>query len=169
MYIRSNFLMLRSMYPSKIISFFIIAVAFIGVSCSKHNENKLNKKDQFITYEELHPDARTFISDHFSAYSVDKIKVKPRDADEYYKVYFSGCRLKIEFNRNGEWQEVDGKHASIPTSFIIPEILDYVSSNYPSIALESIDRKRYGYKVELLNDVELRFNAQGTFLGVDHD
>jgi len=148
----------------------IVILAFVWVSCTKYEDksSKKHKSEQLISYEELHSEARAFIKDHFSNYTIDKIRVKPHDSKEYYKVYFSGCSLKIEFNRNGEWQEVDGKHSPIPTSFILTEILNYITSNYPNVAIESIDKKWNGFKVELLNDVELRFDTTGKFLGVDH-
>jgi len=121
-----------------------------------------------INYDELHPDARAFIQNHFSTYIIDRIRIKPNDAQEYYKVYFSGCKLKIEFDRNCEWREVEGKHSAIPKSFIMPEIVDYVVANYDNSPIESIDKKWNGFKVELINGIELRFNSTGTFLGVDH-
>jgi len=150
----------------RLVSIFSLVLAFVMLACAKH-DGKTYKKEQLISYEELHPDARAFITDHFSSYTIDRIKVKPRESNEYYKVYFSGCSLKIEFNRNGEWTEVDGKHTAIPTTFILPAIMDYLNANYPYTGVESIDKKRNGFKVELLNGLDIRFNHQGAFLKID--
>jgi len=149
----------------KVISAIWLLVAFVGISCSNEDDNK--KQEQLISFEELHQEAKTFIDEHFSNFTVNRIKTKSHSTDEYYKVYFSE-RLEIEFDVNGNWTEIDGNHTAIPTSFINPTILDYLNTNYPSIQIESIDKKWYGFKVKLFNRTKLRFDQQGNFTGLDY-
>jgi len=153
------------MKSSKIISAICFLIAIAGTSCSSNDDNK--KQESIILYEELHQDAKTFINEHFNDFTISKIKTKPHKTNEYYKVYFAE-RLKIEFNIDGVWVEVDGNHYSIPTSFINSSIMDYINTNYPSVQVESIDKKWYGFKVKLLNLTELNFDQQGNFSGVNY-
>jgi len=149
----------------KIISAICFFISLMETSCSNNDDNK--KQEPLISYEELHKDAKTFISEHFNDFIISKIKTKPHNTNEYYKVYFTEP-LKIEFNIDGVWVEVDGNHYPIPTSFIKPTIMDYLNTNYPSVQVESIDKKWYGFKVKLLNRTELKFDQEGNFSGVNY-
>jgi pectin methylesterase-like acyl-CoA thioesterase len=51
---------------------------------------------------------------------------------------------------------------------IIPEpILQYVKTSFPGTMITKIDKERYGYDVELSNDIDLKFNYQGMIIGMD--
>ena len=53
-------------------------------------------------------------------------------------------------------------------SGIVPaKIAGYVAEHYPSSGIEKIEHKRYGYEVELTNDLDMKFGADGRFLGID--
>jgi len=148
------------MRTSKIIVAIYFLMAFAGTSCSNDDDKK---QEQLISYESLHQEAKTFIDSYFSNFTINKIRTKSHDSDEYYKVYFAE-RLEIEFSIDGIWTEVDGNHTAIPTAFINSTILDYLNTNYPSNPVESIDREWYGFKIKLLNGTKLRFDQQGNFL-----
>jgi len=153
------------MKASKIITAICFLIAFAGTSCSNNDNDK--EQEQLISPQELHQEAKTFIEEHFSDFTIHKVRTKLHSTDEYYKVYFVE-RMEIEFNVNGVWTEVDGNNSAIPTSFINSAILDYLTTNYPSVPIESIDRKWYGFKVKLLNRTKLRFDQQGGFSGMDY-
>jgi hypothetical protein len=82
------------------------------------------------------------------------------------------CRLnngtKVEFDKNGEWKKVDCEMMTVVPAAIIPDaIKQYVSSTFADSPIIKIEKERYGYKVELANDLELMFNKQGAFMGMD--
>lgn len=69
----------------------------------------------------------------------------------------------------GEWVDVDAPVNMIILDGIAPEtIVNYIEENYPEYGINEISKETYGYGGELVNNVELRFNAQGEFLGVDY-
>lgn len=85
--------------------------------------------------------------------------------DGYDIVFADGT--KIEFAHDGTWKEVSAKTSSVPNSIVPEQILGYIKDNFNSSPVIQIERKRYGYKVELASKQELKFNKQFVFLGLD--
>ena len=73
---------------------------------------------------------------------------------------------KVEFDMQGEWERVGRKKTGVPAKLIPPAIIQYVKANYPDDVVSKLSRKPYGYKIELSNDMDLRFNLQGQFIEV---
>lgn len=53
---------------------------------------------------------------------------------------------------------------ALPTGFIHPGIINFVSLNFPDQEINEISREYYGYEVELTNEVELNFNTNGNII-----
>ena len=93
-----------------------------------------------------------------------------RDAgffDRDYEVYLSDG-TNVEFVRKGEWDKVDCRMRTVPSDIVPNEIARYVQTAYPREKIVKIDRKRYGYKVELSNDLELKFNRSGMLVDMNY-
>ena len=74
---------------------------------------------------------------------------------------------RFEFDKNGNWDKVDCHHAAVPAAIIPASIAKYVKANFPDSQIVKIDKERGGYDIELSNDLDLKFNAKGKFLGID--
>ncbi|MBI6116254.1 PepSY-like domain-containing protein [Salegentibacter maritimus] len=60
--------------------------------------------------------------------------------------------------------------AHVETSTLPQSILDYITVNYPGLTIvEAEIEDNQNFEIELSNDTELIFNAQGEFLGVDDE
>lgn len=46
-------------------------------------------------------------------------------------------------------------------------IAEYVKAKFPDIPITMISRKWYGFEVELMDDLDLRFDKDGAFIGFD--
>lgn len=46
-------------------------------------------------------------------------------------------------------------------------MVQYIETNYPDSEICEIDKERYGYSVELANDLYLQFDTQGKLVGVN--
>lgn len=46
-------------------------------------------------------------------------------------------------------------------------MVQYIETNYPDSEICKVYKERYGYRVELKNDLYLQFNAQGALVGKD--
>lgn len=82
--------------------------------------------------------------------------------------------MKIDFDREGNWTEVEMlDNSAIPMEFLqkeIPTILAYVQSNYPNVLIVEVDKdSKRGFEVSLSDNIELVFNQQQEFIGVDLD
>ena len=74
---------------------------------------------------------------------------------------------KIEFDSNGAWTDVESKFTGAPTSILPKEVASYVSANYKDQKIKSVSKERYGWEIELINGLELKFDPTGKFVGID--
>ncbi len=104
----------------------------------------------------------TFVTTNFPENYIVQIS---RDYDGYEVDLNNG--YSIEFDRNGNWVEIDCERDPVPTALIPEPILAYVSANYPQNFIVQISKDNRGYDVELNNDVDLEFDTNGNFLRID--
>jgi hypothetical protein len=74
---------------------------------------------------------------------------------------------EIDFDGKGEWDSVDCKRSAVPSALVPAAIAGYVQANFPSQLIVKIDKEHYGYEVQLSNDIELKFTADGQLLAYD--
>lgn len=110
--------------------------------------------------------ARNFINRHFTRPQISYIKIDSEFLSKKYEVVLSD-RTKIEFDGDGEWEEVDGKRNNIPATIIPAHIKQYVEANYPGVSFTKIERDRGEVEVELTNRLSLTFNKKGQLIDID--
>ncbi len=110
--------------------------------------------------------AQHFLSDNFPDQTVTSVKVNPEDSLKGFKAILSD-NTEIEFWKNGNWREIDGKGKAIPTSFVVQPILDYVGKNYSKEKITQIEYHTGAIEIELTNKTELKFDTDGKFVKVD--
>ena len=110
-----------------------------------------------------------FLDKHFSQYEIDKLNYDAKDGECKVK-YKNG--IKIQFNENGDWEEIESDYTPLPKSIIDilprPTII-YIAKNYPQKAIVKVKHKSYGYKVKLADAQELNFNQAGNLIKVSSD
>lgn len=122
-----------------------------------------------VSYAELPHAGKAVIETHFDQHTVANITRKQRpDTDgTLYEVRLSNG-IEIDLDKDGNWTDIDGNRQALPDALIPAPILQYVRQQYPApLFIEGIDKEPYGYQVDLSNDVDLRFGANGNFLGID--
>lgn len=120
-------------------------------------------KDEPISDNALPSQAKTFIQQYFPSATIVSAN---KDKDEYEVVLSEGTR--IDFNKSGEWTDVNaaiGK--TIPSGFYPEEIDTYVAANFEGIGINEISKEKRGYDVELVTGTDLLFNYDGAFIGFD--
>ncbi len=123
--------------------------------------------DKVITVKELPVKAQQFVKKHFRG---DKVVLVKEDRDligKNYDVIFSNGN-NIEFDRNGEWEDIDCKSSFVPNAIVPNKIKSYVSSNYPGMRIIKIDRDRKEYGVDLSNGIELTFDKNFKLIDIDN-
>lgn len=74
---------------------------------------------------------------------------------------------EIEFNKEGEWKEVDCGHRAVPQEFVINPIRSFLQKNHKGKTVVKIDKDSNDYDVELNDGTELKFDRSGKFLRYD--
>jgi len=119
-----------------------------------------------ITLKELPATAQTFLAKHFPNQATSYIIEDKGYINTDYKVMLTGG-TEIEFNGKGNLDEADGNKKALPNSILPKAIATYIAANYKGQEIEKFEKEKSGYKVEFLNDLELKFDNAGKFLGID--
>lgn len=122
--------------------------------------------DKQITVNQLPKKAITFIDTHFKAIDVSYAKEEKELFNKNYEVIFVDGS-KVEFNKEGEWKEIDCQFSFVPTAAIPSQIVDFISKHHQGKTILEIDRDRRDYEVKLENGFELKFDMKFNFIGAD--
>lgn len=142
--------------------FSILAAAILSFGILTANADD----DTPIAVEQLPQTARTFINSHFADCRVAYAKQERDLMKVSYEVMFTDG-TKLEFDKNGEWKEVDTKSAVVPSAIVPERIRNYIHDNYPDAAIVAIDRSPRKYEIELSNGLDVKFDIHYNFIGVD--
>jgi hypothetical protein len=123
-------------------------------------------EDVAITAHKLPQEAQKFLKVHYAQNKVVSA-VHDRDIDDNDYTVIMDDGTKIEFDSSGKWESVKSRNGKIPAGIVPAKIAGYIAEHYPSIGIEKIERKRYGYEVELTNDLDVKFGSDGRFIGLD--
>lgn len=124
--------------------------------------------DKVITVNSLPATAQQFLKKHFKNAKIAIVKKENKLIRNDYEVTFANGN-KIEFDSDGNWEEIDCKATAVPASAVPAKITQYVKANYPQAKVLQIDKKRSGYEVKLSNRMELEFNKNFQLTDIDND
>ena len=142
-------------------------IVFLFISLFAMNFVAWAGNDKPIQVSEMPKAAQLFIKNHFADLSVAMAKVETDFQDKNYDVVFTNGN-KVEFDKKGNWTNVDCEHTQVPVAILPEAIRQYVTQNYPDakvLKIEVTDRK--GYDVELSNGFELEFDKRMNVIDVD--
>lgn len=122
--------------------------------------------DRPVRIEQLPARAQQFLKTHFGAVDISYAKEDSEWREHTYEVVFVDGN-KVEFNRTGEWREVDCKYTSVPQAIVPQPILGYVKENHRGQRILKIERDRRGYEVKLSGGLELKFDRNFKVTGID--
>lgn len=133
----------------------ILTMVCVGVtSCSDDDDDKL------ISDNELPVAAKSFVTTY---YPTATIKSTHKDKNEYKVRLSEGT--EIEFNKEGEWKDVDAPWGQTVAKGFYPAVIDtYLETNMRGAGINEISKERRGYDVELLNGKDLLFSYEGELL-----
>ena len=125
-----------------------------------------NAQKTVIAKEALPANAQTFLKSHFGTKKPSYIIEDKELLSTEYKVQFDN-KTEIEFDKKGNWREVDGNGDKIPSSIIPKKIASYVKTNFRKEKITKIEIGTFGYETKLTNGLELKFNLKGDFTKID--
>ena len=85
-----------------------------------------------------------------------------------YKVALSDG-VVIEFNKRGEWKEIDGNGKPLPESVIPEAVRKTVQKRFSGRAVTSISLDRDNYELKLDNGLEVELTGSGKIVDIDKD
>lgn len=133
----------------KLTNILLLSVAFLLMTaCSEEN---------------LPQRSQDFINKYFPENSIVLVEVDDEEDAKEYEVWLNDG-TKIEFDMQGEWYRVSRKKSGVPASMMPAPIVQYIQTNYAGNVVTKYSRKDYGYKVELSDDIDLRFTKQYQFI-----
>nr|WP_294480121.1 PepSY-like domain-containing protein [uncultured Bacteroides sp.] len=123
--------------------------------------------DKPIQVTQMPQTAQQFIKQHFAD---SKVALAKMESDFFYKSYeviFTDGN-KVEFDKKGDWTEVDCKYGAVPVAVIPAAIKQYVTTNYPDANILKIERDKKDYEVKLSNRIELKFDLNFNLIDIDN-
>lgn len=124
--------------------------------------------DKPIAFEQTPVAAQQFIKTHFPQAKVLYAKVDQDVFDRTYDVVMADGS-QVEFNKNGEWTEVDCLQVAVPAAIVPQQIKTWVASQYAGQQIVSISRDKRGYDIKLSNRFEVEFDQNFQLIDLDVD
>lgn len=137
----------------------IFLMTFIGLfmtSCSA--------QEKVISFAELPATAKTFIADYFSNETTSYV-MQDGYPTEYKVVFTSGT--KIEFDKNGNWTEVDAGKSALPDGIIPQQIKEQIVQRFPDVLICKIEKDKNTTEVKLSNGLDVKFNSAYQIIEID--
>ena len=126
--------------------------------------------EKIISESGLPVSSQNFIKTHFPGVAVAHVIIDRDSFGKSYTVYLING-FELEFERNGDWDKVDGYAQAVPQSILnlIPAgIVEHITNFFPNLEIVAIDKERFGYEIYLTGRrFELKFNHSGNFIGID--
>jgi hypothetical protein len=138
----------------------LVLVASVAAVTARAND------DRPISFTALPAKAQAFVGTHFAGIDVSYSQVDRELFGNTYEVFFVNGS-KVEFNSDGEWDNVDCLRAEVPAAIIPESIANFVRTNHPGQIIVQIDRDRRSYDIELRNGLEIKFDLRFNVIGYD--
>lgn len=119
-----------------------------------------------VTVNELPQKAQEFIKQYFPKQEVSFAKVEKDFWEKKYEIVFVSGE-KIEFDKNGNWEEVKCKFSVVPNGIVPEKIREQLSKRFPDAKVLKIERDSKGYEVELDNKLEVKYNSSFQLTDID--
>ncbi len=124
-------------------------------------------EDKPTTIDKMPQKAQMFIKKFFSTYQVAMAKVETDFLSKSYDVIFTNGD-KLEFDRKGEWTNIDCEYSAVPMDVVPPAIKTYINKNYPHAQVKQIEKDGKSYDVELSNGWEIKFDKSFRVVDLDN-
>lgn len=122
--------------------------------------------ERTIEYSQLPQKAQQFIETHFKGSEVLFVNKESGLTYTEYKVHLMNGD-EIEFTGQGEWEEIDCEHRSVPQSVIPEKIASFLKAKHPDMKVEKISRDRNKIEVDMNTGLEIVFNSDFELLRYD--
>ena len=142
---------------NKLLALGVFALVLLMTACS----------DKPVTAEQMPEPIKAFVEQNFPEQPITYAEKDIEGFGSQYDVVLSDG-TRIEFDNDNVWDKIECPMTNpVPTALIPAAIATHIQANYPDAMILKIDKEHDGYEVELANGLELKFNKQGVFTGMD--
>ncbi len=107
-----------------------------------------------------------FMKTNFPGQAISYAKIDKDFSGTKYEVRLNNG-VELDFDKSGTWDKVDCNFSAVPANLVPASIANYVKTHFAGAKIVKIDKERYGYDIELSNDLELKFNKKGQLMNID--
>ena len=122
--------------------------------------------DKPISVNALPVKAQTLLSNHFNGQKVMLATIESGVVSRSYDVVLHNG-TKLEFDKKGNFTEIDCKQGIVPAQLIPQAIKNYLKDNYAGQSVKKIEINKNEYEVELSNGLDLTFNKHFQLIDID--
>lgn len=145
----------------------IIQTALVTLVCLvTFQVSAVADNDKPVSMTQLPTTAQQLIKKHFSKKKVALAKQETGLFEKSYDVVFNNGE-KVEFDRRGNWTEIDCKMSAVPAALVPAKIAQYVKSTYPGTKILKIEKDDNRYEIKLSNRLEITFNSSFQVVDID--
>ena len=141
----------------------LFLATIVAAMCSM---NACADHDQVITFAQLPAAAQQLVNDNFNQANISYVMLDKELFGDEYKVRFQDGS-EIEFENDGSLKKVDCKLQAVPDALVPEEIRRHVSTQFPGAIIVEWGKDDRGWKAELNNKLELKYNSRLEFIGID--
>ncbi len=137
-----------------------------AVACFFMQSVSIFAGDLVVPTSQLPAAATTFVKTNFPGQTIAYAVLDREFSGTRYEVCLNNG-VELDFDKNGTWDKVDCNYDPVPAQLVPASIANYVKANFADASIVKIDKERYGYDIELSNDLELKFNKKGQLMNID--
>lgn len=142
----------------------LLLAATLTVGTSLFAQQNASKPDK----PELQEDIHIFLGNYFNGDKVKSHKVIWDGADIVAFNLILDSGTEVDFNRLGEWTEIEMAMDGPVPSGVVPEaIAVFVRTHHKGLDISEIEKVHSGYNVELTNGLDIEFTQYGELLKYD--
>ena len=141
-------------------SFFVALMALV-CSLSACADN-----DQLITFAQLPEAAQATVKQYFDEGNIAFCTMDREWFGKEYKVQFNDGS-EIKFEGDGSLHKVDCKYQAVPEALVPEVVRQQVAAQFPQAIIIEWGKDDRGWKAELNNKLELKFNSKYQMIGID--
>lgn len=142
----------------------LLSLMFVAIAISM---NSCTAQERIIRFEQLPAKAQETVKTYFNIDNISYVKAETEFTRTEYEVVFNDGS-SLDFNTAGDVEKVDCKRNQVPDGLIPAQILAYIQTNYPNNFITEYKKERSKYEVELNNGLDLVFNKNLQFVGIDN-
>ena len=145
----------------------IFRILMIAICCMVSCNMVANAgNDKPISVNALPAKAQTLLNNHFNGQKVMLATIESGVVSRSYDVVLQNG-TKLEFDKKGNFTEIDCKQGIVPALLIPQAIKNYLKDNYAGQSVKKIEMNKNEYEVELTNGLDLTFNKHFQLIDID--